>query len=184
MSQVTVILDRLNQGEDGAFEELIPLVYQELRRRANRRLAGAGAGHTLQPTALVHEAYVKLAGGRGISWKGSRHFYNAAAEVMRQIVLNHARSHAAVKRGGQLKRVELEGVEAVLPQDDQTDWEALDRALVQLRAMDERRYQVVMLRYFTGLTDAQVAEALGLSERTVERDWAAARLFLRATLSE
>jgi RNA polymerase sigma factor (TIGR02999 family) len=186
MSQITLILERLNRGENEAFEDLVPLVYQELRRRAYRRLGSAQAardGHTLQPTALVHEAYLKLAGGNASAWQDSRHFYNAAAEVMKQIVLNHARAGAAQKRGGGRQRVELEGVEAVVP-SEQTDWEALDRALAELRALDERRYQVVMLRYFAGLTDAQVAAALGVSEKTVERDWKAAKLFLRGTMRE
>ena len=187
MGQVTLILERLNRGDEGALEELIPLVYDELRRRANGRLAGRN-GHTLQPTVLVHEAYLKLAGGRSMNWQGSRPFYNAAAEVMKQIVLNHARAATAQKRGGDRRRVELSGVEPAIEgggstlDGEETDWEALDRALAELRAMDGRRYQVVMLRYFAGLTDAQAAQTLEVSEKTVERDWAAAKLFLRAAL--
>lgn len=184
MSEVTQILDRLNRGDQQAFGELVPLVYQELRRRANRRLSAGSGGHTLQPTVLVHEAYLKLSGGRAGAWEGSRHFYNAAAEVMKQIVLDHARASAAQKRGGGLKRVELDGVEAVAPSGHPTDWEAMNRALTQLRQMDERRYQVVMLRYFAGLTDAEIARSLDVSEKTVERDWAAAKVFLHAALSE
>jgi RNA polymerase sigma factor (TIGR02999 family) len=182
VSQITEILERVNDGDAAAFDDLVPLVYQELRRRAYRRLSAVKDGHTLQPTALVHEAYLKLAGGRPIAWQGSRHFYNAAAEVMKQIVLNHARASAAQKRGGHHNRVDLAGVDAVVESAGETDWDALDRALTELRAMGERRYQVVMLRYFAGLTDAQVAASLGVSEKTVERDWAAAKVFLRATL--
>jgi RNA polymerase sigma factor (TIGR02999 family) len=185
MAEITQILERLNQGEEGAFAELVPLVYAELRRRADRRLASGAAGHTLQATALVHEAYLKLAGGRPASWQGSRHFYNAAAEVMKQIVLNHARAKGAKKRGGHLRRAELDGVAAADGGGgDDLDWEAVDRALAELRAMDARRYQVVMLRYFAGLADAEIARTLDVSVKTVERDWAAARLFLRAKCGE
>jgi len=179
----------------------VPLVYAELRRRAAQRLwagrgEGHGQGHTLQATALVHEAFLRLLpgtpeasardGGAPAAWHGSRHFYNAAAEVMKQIVLNHARAKAAHKRGGALRRVDLSGVEPPVPPtpDDPGDWEALDQALAGLKAMDGRRYQVVMLRYFAGLTDAQVAQAIGVSEKTVERDWAAARAFLRAAVAD
>ena len=207
MSQVTLILERLNRGDAAAFDELVPLVYAELRRLAARRLSAvgpkAGGGdHTLQPTAVVHEAFLKLmpdrapsdAGGdarialaAAAAWQGSRHFYNAAAEAMKHIVLNHARANAAGKRGGGRRRVALDGAEPVLRSaaaDDEPDWEALDRALAELRGMDGRRHEVVMMRYFAGLTDAQVAAALGVSEKTVERDWAAARAFLRARVHE
>ena len=182
MPQITELLERVNQGEPQAFDQLIPLVYEELRRRANHRLAGRAPNRTLQPTALVHEAYLKLAGATSFDWKGSRHFYNAAAEVMKQIVMDHARRSAAKKRGGERERVELEGVEPVDPAGEATDWEALNRALLGLRQMDERRYQIVMLRYFAGLTDKEVAEILDVSEKTVERGWAAAKVFLRAAM--
>jgi RNA polymerase sigma factor (TIGR02999 family) len=199
MSQITLILERLNRGEGEAYHELVPLVYAELRRRAAQRLwagraEGRGHGHTLQATALVHEVFLRLLpgtpegpprdGGALAAWQGSRHFYNAAAEVMKQIVLNHAREQAALKRGGALRRVDLAGVEPPVPAtpDDPGDWEALDQGLAELKAIDQRRYQVVMLRYFAGLTDAQVAQAVGMSEKTVERDWAAARAFLRAAV--
>jgi RNA polymerase sigma factor (TIGR02999 family) len=138
---------------------------------------------TLQPTVLVHEALLKLMTGQPTSWENSRHFYNAAAQVMRQIVINHVRANATRKRGGDWARVRLEGVEPLVVAET-ADWEALDAALDQLKGMDERRHQVVMLRYFAGLTDEQIARSLDVSEKTVKRDWAAARAFLRATMSE
>jgi RNA polymerase sigma-70 factor (ECF subfamily) len=174
--EVTLVLERLNAGDAAAFNDLVPLVYHELRFRAARYLATRHNGHTLQPTALVHEAFLRMAGPKA-TWKSSRHFYNALAEVMRQVLANHARAKAAEKRGGSVRRTELRDVEFAAP-DEPTDFSALDDALQRLRAMDERRYQVVMLRYFAGLTDAQVAEKLGVSEKTVERDWATAHAFL------
>jgi RNA polymerase sigma factor (TIGR02999 family) len=186
MSELTRILERVNRNEPGAFDELVPLVYEELRRRARGHLAGRRNGHTLQPTALVHEAFLKLGGasvGKAV-WQDSRHFYNAAAEVMRQILVSHGRRSSAKKRGGDARRVGLSGVEPISEGSNEPDWDALDRALNELRAMDERRYRVVMLRYFTGLTDAQAAQALGVSEKTVERDWATAKVFLRGRMAE
>lgn len=182
MSDVTTLLERLNRDDPDAFNELVPVVYGELRRRAARYLTGKQNGHTLQPTALVHECFLKLV-GRKSDWKSSRHFYNAAAEVMRQILVSHARAKSAAKRSGGGQRVELEGVEPVA-EENQTDWESLDRALGELRELDERRYQVVMFRYFAGLSDAQVARALDVSEKTIERDWKTARVFLRARMRE
>jgi RNA polymerase sigma factor (TIGR02999 family) len=179
-SEVSLLLQRLNAGDATAFSDLVPLVYHELRYRAGRYLSTRGNGHTLQPTALVHEAFLRLV-GRESAWKGSLHFHNALAEVMRQILVSHARGKAAAKRGGAAVRVEFEGID-VAAGEDAADWVGLDDALKALRAMDERRYQVVMLRYFAGLTDAQVAEKLDVSEKTVERDWATARAFLFAEL--
>jgi RNA polymerase sigma factor (TIGR02999 family) len=183
MAEVTVLLERLNVGDAAAFDELVPLVYQELRAKARHFLASQPAGHTLQPTALVHEAFLKMA-GRGGVWQGSPHFYNAAAEVMRQVLVSHARAKRARKRSDGRRRVDVADVPALADTADADgpDWEALDAALTELRQRDERRYRVVMLRYFAGLTDAQAAEALGVSEKTVERDWATARVFLRSRM--
>ena len=181
MSEITVLLERLNTGDRRAFDELVPLVYDELRARARHCLSGQHNGHTLQTTALVHEAFLKLLGPH-TAWRDSRHFYNAAAEVMRQILVSHSRAKSAQKRGGLLKRVDLPDVPAPLPED--VDWEVVDRALVELRKLDERRYHVVMLRYFAGLNDAETAQALDVSEKTVKRDWSTAKSFLRAWLAE
>jgi RNA polymerase sigma factor (TIGR02999 family) len=186
MSDLTRILERMNRNEPGAVEELVPLVYEELRRRAHACLSDRRNGNTLQPTALVHEAFLKLTGAPdgGASWQGSRHFYNAAAEVMRQIVVSYGRRRRAKKRGGGARRVDLSGVEPIAERAIEPDWDALDQALAELRGLDERRYRVVMLRYFSGLTDAQVARTLEVSEKTVERDWATAKTFLRGRMAE
>src|SRR5688572_3532175 len=182
MADVTLILERINHGDDGAMDQLIPLVYDELRRTAGAYMAAERAGHTLQATALVHEAFAKLVGGgRVAGWEGSRHFFNAAAEAMRQLLVDHARRRAAAKRGGGMGRVDLEGVD--VPAPGEVDWQALDEALAELRKQDDRRYQVVMLRYFAGLPEHKVAQCLGLSEKTVQRDWKVARMFLLAQLT-
>jgi RNA polymerase sigma factor (TIGR02999 family) len=182
MADVTLILDRINRGDSRAMDELMPLVYQELRRKAAWYMAKERAGHTLQTTALVHEAFTRMVGNVGaIPWESSRHFYNVAAEVMRQLLVDHARRRSAEKRGGKLQRVDLEKVDVPFSVDD-TDWLGLDQALEALKKEDQRRYQVVMLRYFAGLPEAQIARHLDVSEKTVQRDWKVARMFLLAQL--
>ena len=183
MSDVTVILERINRGDARAMDELVPLVYDELRRKARLYMARERAGHTLQATALVHEAFARMLGGSPAngSWESSRHFYNAAAEVMRQLLVDHARRRAAEKRGGGLQRVDLADVDVEAPLDN-VDWEGLDDALSELKKRDERRYQVVMLRYFAGLPEHDVARCLDISEKTVQRDWKVSRMFLLAQL--
>ena len=178
MAEITLVLERLNRGDRRAIEELVPLVYQELRRRA----AGHAADHgqTLQATALVNEAFARILSARLPQWQNSRHFYNTVAEVMRQVVLNHYRAKIARKRAAVFDHAELE--EVLAPQEPEIDFEALDLALSELSTIDPRRYEVVMLRYFGGMTDAQVATNLEISEKTVERDWAAAKAFLRAQM--
>jgi RNA polymerase sigma factor (TIGR02999 family) len=186
---VTVILHRIKAGDDRAAGELMPLVYDELRRKARFYMAREKAGHTLQATALVHDAFLRLVGD-GVSWDSSRHFFNAAAEVMRQLLVDHARRRSSLKRGGQGRRVGLEGLEVAAPGAgtslavDSVDWEALDRAMAALKAEDERRYQVVMLRYFAGLPEHEVAQCLGVSPRTVIRDWKTARMFLLSLMKD
>ncbi|HZL36206.1 MAG TPA: ECF-type sigma factor [Tepidisphaeraceae bacterium] len=178
MGELTVLLERVNAGDAGAFDELLPMVYEELRGRARQYLSGQRNGHTLQATALVHEAFLKLVGGDA-SWADRRHFYNAAAEVMRQILVSHARARKALKRGGgKVEQVALEDAAAKVADQDSFDIEALDKALNELKEADVRRYQVVMLRYFAGLGDGEVALSLGVSEKTVRRDWVTAKLFL------
>src|SRR5687767_10335651 len=133
MSDVTLILDRINRGDPQAANELLPLIYNELRAKARDYMARERVGHTLQPTALVHEAFAKMVGGddggeRAVPWQNSRHFFNAAAEAMRQLLVDHARRRGAEKRGGQLERVDLDGID-VAQSTDVVDWEGLDRAL-------------------------------------------------------
>jgi RNA polymerase sigma factor (TIGR02999 family) len=190
-SPVTEVLERIDRGDRAAVNDLIPLVYQELRERAAACMSASPPGHTLQPTALVHEAFAKIVSSRGPArWQTSRHFFHGAAEVMRQILVDHARAKSAQKRGGGRRHVELEGADVdaaaaagTCQARDDPDWEALDRALVELRGLDERRYRVVMLRYFAGLSEREVADALDVSEKTVRRDWNTARTFLQAAMA-
>jgi RNA polymerase sigma factor (TIGR02999 family) len=182
MSEVTRILDALEQGDPHAAEQLLPLVYDELRRLAAQRLAGEGPGHTLQPTALVHEAYLKLVGpGPQPPWNGRVHFFAAAAEAMRRILIDHARRKHRARRGGGRKRVELDDLddlELVATGGEEDEFLALDEALTQLAAADPRRAELVRLRYFAGLTLEQAAEMLGISRATADRHWAFARAWL------
>ena len=171
-------------GEGDAYRALVPLVYDQLRRRARRYLAGR-SGHTLEPTALVHEAFLKLAGGEsGPRWSTDRHFYQAASEAMRQVLMDHAKSRGRAKRGGALRRVDLDRLDLAAPDaaGDSFDWPGLDEALRALEAEDERAYRVVMLRFFGGRSEAEVAALLGMSGRSVQREWKAAKLFLLAHL--
>jgi RNA polymerase sigma factor (TIGR02999 family) len=182
MADVTQILAAIEQGDPSAAEQLLPLVYDELRRLAAQRLAGEGPGHTLQPTALVHEAYLKLVGpGPQPAWNGRMHFFAAAAEAMRRILIDHARRKHCARRGGGMRRVELEDlddVELVAGGKDADDLLALDEALARLAAADPRRAELVRLRYFAGLTLEQAAELLGISRATANRHWAFARAWL------
>jgi RNA polymerase sigma factor (TIGR02999 family) len=177
MGDVTVILEAIQRGERQAAEELIPLVYDELRSLAARRLAQELPGQTVQATELVHEAYLRLAGSSLQNWDGRRHFFGAAAEAMRRILIERARRKQRLKRGGQLQRVELDGVEIPgLPPDEELL--ALDEALRQLTQVDPAAANLVKLRFFVGLSHGQAAELLGVSRRTADRTWAFARAWL------
>ena len=182
MNEVTRILSAIEAGDPQAAEQLLPLVYDELRRLAAQRLAGEGPGHTLQPTALVHEAYLKLVGADPQQpWNGRVHFFAAAAEAMRRILIDHARRKHRARRGGGKKRVELgdmDDIEMVAERGRADDLLALDEALTQLAVADPRRAELVRLRYFAGLTLEQAAELLGISRATADRHWAFARAWL------
>ena len=182
MNDVTRILSAIEAGNPQDAEQLLPLVYDELRRLAAKRLAGEGAGHTLQPTALVHEAYLKLVGSDPQQpWNGRVHFFAAAAEAMRRILIDHARRKHRARRGGGMKRVELDDlddIEMVAECGGADELLALDEALTQLAAADPRRAELVRLRYFAGLTLEQAAELLGISRATADRHWAFARAWL------
>ena len=170
-------------GDGSAADRLLPLVYAELRARARRYLRSGRSGDTLQPTALVHEAYLRLVGHAPEHWHGRTHFFAVAAIAMRQILIDHARHHGRVKRGGELQRVTLG--EAVAPAGlPDVDLLALGQALERLAALNERQARIVELRFFAGLTVEEVAEALGLSKRSVEVDWAFAKAWLRVELSK
>jgi RNA polymerase sigma factor (TIGR02999 family) len=178
MTDVTQILADLTNGAPQAADELLPLVYDELRRLAAQKLAGEDPGQTLQPTALVHEAYLRLVRpGAAPHWDGRRHFFAAAAEAMRRILIERARRKAAHKRGGGCQRLDLDGLE-VAAQDRSHDLLALDEALAELERLDAQAAQLVKLRYFAGLTHQRAAEILGIGRRAADRLWALARAWL------
>src|SRR4051794_6195847 len=178
MSEVTVLLDAIQTGDPEAPAELLPLVYDELRRLAAHRLSREAPGQTLQPTALVHEAYLRLVGaGRGQQWAGRGHFFAAAAEAMRRILVESARRKRTLKRGGALGRRELDAAELLAP-EPREDLLALDEALTALAADDPTAAELVQLRYFGGLSVADAAEVLGLSHRSAERLWTYTRAWL------
>lgn len=187
--QVTRLLEAAGDGDRRASEELLPLVYEELRRLAAAQLAREPSGHTLQPTALVHEAYLKLIGGAEIKWEGRRQFFCAAATAMRRILVDRARRVRAEKHGGNRKREPLSDDTPVIDEPTPSPGEApvnllgLHEALSRLEARDTRQAEVVLLRYFAGLTVEETAAALGVSPATVKNDWMYARAWLRRELS-
>jgi RNA polymerase sigma factor (TIGR02999 family) len=181
MSEVTRILSALEQGDPHAADQLLPLVYQELRQLAAQKLAQEKPGQTLQATALVHEAYLRLVGSGAGTWDNRRHFYAAAAEAMRRILVEQARRKRRLRHGGGKQRVDLdEACSLVQPPSD--DLLALDEALTRLAALNPLRAEVVKLRFFAGLTMPEVAQALGISLPTAERYWTSARTWLFAEL--
>ncbi len=177
MSGVTRILDRVQRGEAHATAELLPLVYDDLRRLAAQRMAREPPGPTLQATALVHEAWLRVAGDDAKVWEGRRHFFAAAAEAMRRILVENARRKHQLKRGGQLQRVDLDAVDLPVPMPDE-ELLALDEALTRLAQINAEAVELVKLCFFVGLTQAQAAKELGVSVSTAERLWAYARAWL------
>jgi len=178
MSDVTQILNAAARGDAKATDELLPLVYQELRRLAAYRMANEASGHTLQPTALVHEAYLRLVGaGESQQWDGRTHFFAAAAEAMRRILIEAARRKKRLKHGGEFERVTIEGIDLPLPMPDD-ELLALDEALNRLNTVDERAANVVKLCFFVGMTQQEAAKELGISLATAERLWSFARAWL------
>ena len=181
MSDVTRILDRVQQGEARAAEELLPLVYDELRKLAAHKMANEAPGHTLQPTALVHEAWLRLVGSGDPQWNGRGHFFAAAAEAMRRILIEVARRKQRQRHGGGQAREELDESRLVLerPSDEML---AVNEALERLTHEDALAADVAKLRYFVGMTLPEAAEALGISPRTADRIWAYARTWLRVQI--
>lgn len=183
MTQVTQLLNEIERGAPQAAAQLLPLVYEELRRLAAARLAVEPAG-TLQPTALVHEAYLRLVGTRqGDQWDHRGHFFAAAAEAMRRIIIDDARRKAAIRHGGEMHRKTLDPDASALAKPSE-DILALDEALDRLEAEDPLKARLVKLRYFAGLSLAETAATLDLSERTAGRHWAYARAWLRRAVEE
>ena len=178
MSDVTQILQAIERGDARAANELLPLVYQELRRLATHKMAGEVSGHTLQPTALVHEAFLRLVGsGQARQWDGRGHFFAAAAEAMRRILVESARRKKRWKHGGQWERVDVDAVDIPSPMPDDKLL-ALDEALDRLAKVDTRAAEMVKLCFFVGLTQAQAGKELGISLATAERLWGFARAWL------
>ncbi len=177
MSDFTTILQQIEQGKAQAAPRLSSLVYDELRKLGAQKLAHENPGQTLQATALVHEAWLRLGGDQQPVWQNRAHFFGAAAEAMRRILVENARRKLRRKRGGQMERVELETLDIPSPMPDE-ELLALDEALNRLSQVNERAGQVVKLCFFVGLTQEQAAQELGLSVATVERDWAFARAWL------
>jgi RNA polymerase sigma factor (TIGR02999 family) len=178
---VTMLLGQAAQGDAQAAARLLPLVYDELRNLAKYHLSKAPAGNTLQPTALVHEAYLKLVGGGDPGWDGRRHFFGAAGNAMRNILVDQARRKSAVKHGGGRKREDIDQVDLpiAMPVEDVL---SLDQALAELERADPRQAEIVTLRFFAGLTTEQTAEAMGVSVSTLDREWRFIRSFLHARL--
>jgi RNA polymerase sigma factor (TIGR02999 family) len=183
VNDVTQILSAIEQGDARAADQLFPLVYDALRKLAAAKLAHEAPGQTLQPTALVHEAYLKLVESKAQQWNSRGHFFAAAAESMRRILVDHARKKQSVKHGAGRIREPLDEAKAIAPEVGE-DLVALDEALEQLAARDTEAAELVKLRFFAGLTSAQAAEVLGISPRTADRAWVFARTFLLAEMKK
>ena len=182
VSAITRILRDWNDGLDGAQEELLPYVYDELKRQARRLMSRERPDHTLQPTALVHEAFMRLSAQSGVDWQNRSHFYGIASRLMRQILVDHARQHATAKRGNRAVHLSLDDVQ--LPVEDRaSSIVAVNEALERLERLDEKQAKVVEMRFFGGLSNAEIGEVLNVSDRTVQREWQAARLWLLRELS-
>ncbi len=180
---ISRLLRQWSEGNRAAFEELLPLVYEELHRQAARYLRRERAGHTLQTTALIHEAYLRLIDQRDMQWESRTHFFAIAAQMMRRVLVDYARAKHREKRGGDDVRLPLEDVMLVAADEKGIDLMALDQALTRLGAVDEQQSRVVELRYFGGLSLEKTAEVLHISRATAARDWDVAKAWLRRELT-
>ena len=180
--EITQLLAEWSEGNQSALDELYPLVYEELHRLARRYMSKERKGHTLQTTALINEAYVRLVDQKNVRWANRSHFFAISAQIMRRILIDHARRHAYAKRGGGAQQVSLEEV-AMVARDAGSELMKLDEALQILAKMDPRRCHVVELRYFGGLSNEEIAGVLKVSENTVTRDWNLARAWLYQQLA-
>lgn len=174
---VTRLLGELRNGNEDAVAKLVPLLYGELRRMAASYLSSERRNHTLQPTALVHEAYLRLVDQKDVHWQNRQHFFGVAAQVMRRVLVDYARSHKANKRGGAVPKVSLEEA-VVVSKERSAELLALDEALTRLASIDPQQGRVIELRFFGGLTVEETAQVLGISPATVKRDWNMARAWL------
>lgn len=179
----TELLDKATQGESDAIGRLMAVVYDDFRELAAKYLRQEPAGHTLQPTALVHEAFVRLIDQTNIDWKGRTHFLAIGAQAMRRILVDHARKRKRLKRGGSRKRITFDDEITLSPQHDQ-DLLAVDDLLAELQKIDPRQAKIVELRFFGGMTSAEVADYLSISKSTADREWRVVRAWLRQQLSE
>lgn len=177
MSDVTQILQRVESGEPQASEELLPLIYEELRRLAAYKMTLQPPGQTLQATALVHEAYLRLVGGEEKHWQSRKHFFSAAAEAMRHILIDRARRRQRVRHGQNAEKVALEEIEIAAPAKDEIVLQ-LNDALDELQQRSPEQAEIVKLRFFAGFNEPETAQLLGLSERTVQREWSYAKAWL------
>jgi RNA polymerase sigma factor (TIGR02999 family) len=178
---VTVLLEQIAKGDDAAASKLIPIVYSELRRLAGGYMRRERVDHTLQPTALVHEAYLKLIEQRAVDWQGRSHFFGIAAQIMRRILIDHARSHIRDKRGGGVIPVPLDEALVFSPEKS-SELIRLDESLERLTKLDSRQSRIVELRFFGGLTVEQTADMLGISAKTVKREWSMAKAWLHGDM--
>jgi RNA polymerase sigma factor (TIGR02999 family) len=181
--EVTQLLADWGKGDPSALDKLLPLVHSELRRIAQRQMSGERPGHTLQATALVNEAYLKLAGQQGFDWQNRAHFFAVCAQVMRHILIDHARAHARDKRGGGAVKVSLNDA-LVVAEDQASHFIALDEALRGLESLDPQKGKIVELRYFGGLSVEEVGEVMNISPRTVRREWQRAKAWLYRMMTE
>jgi len=181
-TDVTVLLAKARTGDASALANVFPLIYDELRRLAEQQLRREQDGHTLSPTALVHEAYMRLIDYSRMEWTGRAHFMAVASTAMRRILVDHARGHRSTKRGGELRRISIDSID--LPAEDRAELlVAIDEALNRLKEIDGRQAQVVECRFFGGMTEEETAEALGIGLRTAKRDWAKAKSWLHRELA-
>ena len=185
MSQITQLLTAIESGDQRAADALLPLVYDELRRLARARLSAESDGQTLQPTELVHEAYLRLIGGeQATDWNGRAHFFGAAAEAMRRILVDRARRRKSQKHGGDRNRIPLSENEIAQTDEEDTRLLELDAALAQFESYDSQKARYVKLRYFAGLTNAEASKAIGVSASTGDRYWVFARAWLQKTIQQ
>ena len=180
-NSVSQLLIAWSQGDEAALQQLTPLVYDELHRLARRYMRRESPGHTLQTSALVNEAYLRLIDQRNVSWQNRSHFFGIASQLMRRILVDHARSHARQKRGGNAQRLSL-NTTAVSTKERVVDLVAIDEALTKLAELDSQKSRIVEMKFFGGLTNDEVAECLNVSSRTIEREWRKSKAWLKGAL--